>query len=68
MTDARCPLCDHELDSLYLKGQCQKGFHYWCSICKHGWYVADLKNFTGMCLKGKREEARQIILKQDGEK
>ena len=57
-----CPLCDKQMDSFK-----DKTFHYWCDNCNHGWYIADLKNFIGMCLKDRKEEARQIILKADKE-
>lgn len=64
-----CPLCPAELVSLYhTKDQEESGFHYRCSGCGHGWYVADLQNITYMRLKGKTDEAiKDIILKEDGE-
>ena len=63
----RCPICGNEMDSLYHNYNVNnpQRYHYWCESCKHGWYIADLKNFIGMCLKGNKEEARQIIMTKD---
>uniref|UniRef100_A0A6M3J9Y3 Uncharacterized protein n=1 Tax=viral metagenome TaxID=1070528 RepID=A0A6M3J9Y3_9ZZZZ len=57
-----CPLCENPLDSL--RG-IESRFQYWCPKCQHGWHIADIKNFLGMCLQGKREKARQIIIDAD---
>lgn len=62
-----CPICENEIESLYHNYNVNnpQKYHHWCENCNHGWYIADLKDFTGMCIRGKREEARQIIIKKD---
>ncbi len=66
---ADCPLCEAELNSLYhTEDHKRSGFHYRCSWCNHGWYIADLQNITFMRLAGKSDEQiRSIILKKDKE-
>ncbi len=42
------------------------GFHYRCSGCNHGWFIADLQGVTSARLRGKsKEEIRGIIERQD---
>ncbi|KKM04731.1 hypothetical protein LCGC14_1761310 [marine sediment metagenome] len=60
-----CPLCLGELESLYnTEDHEESGFHYRCTKCNHGWYIADL---MGMCFKDK-DKVKEIIKIQDKEK
>ncbi len=62
----RCPLCEEPMQSLWkTRSLLKKGFHYWCGGCNHGWHIADIQNFIGMCLAGKKEKAIQIIKESD---
>ena len=57
-----CPLCNGEMESLYhTEKHKETGFHYWCTACKHGWYIADL---MGMCFKDP-VKVRELIRRQD---
>lgn len=73
-----CPLCDKDMESLYKREllEKQKGFHYWCYPCNHGWYIVDLINVVRNNLayavsKGKHgkspDEIRAVILTKDKE-
>ncbi len=65
-----CPLCLGELNSLYhTEDHTQSGHHYRCSICGHGWYIADLMGVVSASLSGKTpEQIKELILKRDKEK
>ena len=69
MIATKCPLCEADLDSLWHPvDQMKSDFHYRCSGCHHGWYVADLQNIDYMRLNSKTDaEIRDIILKEDKE-
>ena len=62
-----CPKCDGLLASLYHTEDHDKtGFHYRCNKCNHGWYIADLKTFTGLSLMGHtKEQITERIQEED---
>jgi len=69
-----CPLCNGQAGWVAKDAPSeQKGFHHWCDICKHGWYISDLRNIAAHNLlytcHDKRakspDEIRGIIRVQD---